>query len=160
MPVTPTKRRRIESPPKPTSLPSRHGETTSSVAGEVTGTATFRMALIGPTPTRPSSPGSLPPSRTRNSRIDAAEPPSTPRRSHRLQTSNSNAASSTRSSASATVVSFYSASMCLPPVTPLTRPCKRFYPVFVDQQQWVAKDPKVERMWVDAVAHRTHVVSL
>ncbi|KAI6156524.1 hypothetical protein EDD17DRAFT_1704150 [Pisolithus thermaeus] len=142
MPETPTKRRRIESPTKPTSLPFRRGETTSSVAGEDAGTAAFRMALTGPTPTRPSSPGNLPvlsPSRTRSSRTDAAEPPSTPRRSHRLKTSNSNVASPMRSSASTTV---------------------RFYPVFVDQQQWVAKGPKVERIWADAVAHRTHMVGL
>ncbi|KAI6100327.1 hypothetical protein F5141DRAFT_1141761 [Pisolithus sp. B1] len=160
---TPTKRRRIESPTKPTSLPFRRGETTSSVAGEDAGTAALRMALTGPTPTRPSSPGNLPvlsPSRTRSSRTDAAEPPSTPRRSHRLKTSNSNVASPMRSSASATVVSTPSTSTCLPPVPPLTHPCKRFYPVFVDQQQWVAKGPKVERIWADAVAHRTHMVGL
>ncbi|KAI6116546.1 hypothetical protein EDD16DRAFT_1482420 [Pisolithus croceorrhizus] len=163
MPETLTKRRRIESPTKPTSLPFMRGETMSSVAGEDASTAAFRMALTGPTPTRPSSPGNLPvlsPSRTRSSRTDAAGPPSTPRRSRRLQTSNSNVPSPTRSFASATVVSTPFTSTCLPPVPPLTLPRKRFYPVFVDQQQWVVKDPKVERMWADAVAHRTHMVGL
>ncbi|KAI6096690.1 hypothetical protein EDD17DRAFT_39040 [Pisolithus thermaeus] len=159
----PTKRRRIESPTKLTSLPLRGGETTSSVAGEDAGTATLPMALTGPTPTRPSSPGNLPvlsPSRTRSSRTDATGPPSTPRRSRRLHTSNSNVPSPTRSSASAAVASTSSTLTCLPPVPPVTHPCKWFYPVFVDQQQWVAKDPKVERMWADAVAHRTHMVDL
>ncbi|KAI6094937.1 hypothetical protein EDD16DRAFT_1528872 [Pisolithus croceorrhizus] len=156
MPETPTKRRRIESPTKPTSLPFGGGETTSSVAGEDAGTAVFPMALTGLTPARPSSPGNLPvlsPSRTRSSRTDAAGPPWTPRRSHRLQTSNSSVPSPTRSPASATVVSTPSASTCLPPMPPLTHPHKRFYAVLAEQQQWVAKDPKAERMWADAVAH-------
>ncbi|KAI6095882.1 hypothetical protein EDD16DRAFT_1716957 [Pisolithus croceorrhizus] len=60
MPETPTKRRRIESPTKPTPSPFRRGETNSSVAGEDVGTAAFQMAPRGPTPTRPSSPGNLP----------------------------------------------------------------------------------------------------
>ncbi|KAI6094934.1 hypothetical protein EDD16DRAFT_1681792 [Pisolithus croceorrhizus] len=153
MPETPTKRRRIESPTKPTSLPFRGGETTSSVAGEDAGTAVFPMALTGPTPARPSSPGNLP-------LTDAAGPPWTPRRSHRLQTSNSSVPSPTRSPASATVVSTPSASTCLPPMPPLTLPRKRFYAVLAEQQQWVAKDPKAEKMWADAVARRTHMVGL
>ncbi|KAI6100871.1 hypothetical protein EDD16DRAFT_1652193 [Pisolithus croceorrhizus] len=163
MPETPTKRRRVESPTKPTSLPFGGGETTSSVAGEDAGTAVFPMALTGPTPARPSSPGNLPvlsPSRTRSSRTDAAGPPWTPRRSHRLQTSNSSVPSPTRSPASATVVSTPSTLTCLPPMPPLTHPHKRFYAVLAEQQQWVAKDPKDERMWADAVAHRTHMVDL
>ncbi|KAI5985859.1 hypothetical protein EDD15DRAFT_2300439 [Pisolithus albus] len=159
LPETPTKRRRIESPTKSTSSPFKRGETTSSVPGEDNSTAAFRKALAGPS--SGNSPV-LPPSRLRDSRTDTAELPSTPRRSHRLQTSNTSAASPTRSSTStsAAVVSTPSTSAGLPPAPPPTQPRKRFYPVFVDQQQWVAKDPKVERMWADAAAHRTHMVGL
>lgn len=166
LPETPTKRRRIASPTKSALSPFKRGETKSSVPGEDDSTAAYRTALTGPTPAHPPSPGNppvLPPSRTRDSRTDTVELPSTPRRSHRLQTSNSSTASPTRSSTStsaAVLVSTLSTSTGFPPAPSLTQPRKRFYPVFVDQQQWVAKDPKVERMWADAAAHRTHMIGL
>ncbi|KAF9221077.1 hypothetical protein BS17DRAFT_785878 [Gyrodon lividus] len=39
-------------------------------------------------------------------------------------------------------------------------PRRRFRPVFLEQQQWCARDPKVERMWVDAEMHRDKMTEL
>ncbi|KAI6145278.1 hypothetical protein BKA82DRAFT_7261 [Pisolithus tinctorius] len=161
-PETPTKRRRIESPAKSC---LRRGLTTSPVADEDASLAAFQAALAGSTPaqSRPSSPRNLPvfPSpRARGTRTDTAEQPSTPRRSHRLQASHSDNASPTRSTTSAVVAKTPFPSAHLPPAQPSTHPHKRFCPIFVDQQQWVAKDPKIARMWADAVAHRTRMVDL
>ncbi|KAI6004503.1 hypothetical protein F5J12DRAFT_837469 [Pisolithus orientalis] len=162
VPETPTKKRRIGSPTKPS---LRCGMTLSSVTHEDASPAAFRTALTGPalTRSRPSSPRdprAFPSPRTPSTRTDAAEPPSTPRQSNGLQASNLDNASPAQSPTSAVVTSTPSTSTHLPPAQPLTHPRKRFYPIFMDQQQWVAKDPKVERIWADAAAHRTHMIEL
>ncbi|KIM59826.1 hypothetical protein SCLCIDRAFT_125474 [Scleroderma citrinum Foug A] len=40
------------------------------------------------------------------------------------------------------------------------RPRRRYYPVFLDQQQWLARDQRVERIWADAVTHCSQMVEL
>ncbi|KAI6037505.1 hypothetical protein EDC04DRAFT_2702894 [Pisolithus marmoratus] len=162
VPETPTKKRRIESPSKPSLVPLKRGQTTSPVAGKDISLAAFRAALMGPTPvqSQPPSPKNSPLSRTRGSRNDTTELPSTPRRSHRLQASTSDIASPTRSPTAATVGLTSSTSSRLPPAPSLTHPHKRFLPIFLDQQQWAAKDPKIVKMWGDAAAHRTHMTDL
>ncbi|KAH7890666.1 hypothetical protein F5I97DRAFT_1837509 [Phlebopus sp. FC_14] len=38
--------------------------------------------------------------------------------------------------------------------TRTTQQRRRFRPVYIDQQQWLSRDPKVERIWRDAERHR------
>jgi len=40
------------------------------------------------------------------------------------------------------------------------RPRRRYYPVFLDQQQWLARDQRVERIWADAATHCSNMVEL
>jgi hypothetical protein len=37
---------------------------------------------------------------------------------------------------------------------------KRFRPVFLDQQQWRSRDPKLAKIWDAAVEHRTRMMEL
>jgi hypothetical protein len=39
-------------------------------------------------------------------------------------------------------------------------PRRRFRPIFLEQQQWCARDPKVERMWADAAMHRDKMIKI
>ncbi|KIJ19489.1 hypothetical protein PAXINDRAFT_69471 [Paxillus involutus ATCC 200175] len=39
-------------------------------------------------------------------------------------------------------------------------PRRRFRPIFLEQQQWCARDPKVERMWADAAMHRDKMTEI
>ncbi|KAI6157007.1 hypothetical protein BKA82DRAFT_142420 [Pisolithus tinctorius] len=137
VPETLTKKCRIESPTKPS---LRHGMTLSSVPHEDASIAAFQTALAGPALARPQ--------------------PSSPRDPPAFPSPRTHNASPTQSPTSAAMTSTPSTSTHLPPVQPLTHPRKRFYPIFMDQQQWVAKDPKVERIWADAVAHWTHMIEL
>ncbi|KIK95364.1 hypothetical protein PAXRUDRAFT_389020 [Paxillus rubicundulus Ve08.2h10] len=46
----------------------------------------------------------------------------------------------------------------LSPTRPAPR--RRFRPVFFEQQQWCARDPKVERMWTNAAMHRDKMIEI
>ncbi|KAF8128158.1 hypothetical protein EV363DRAFT_434615 [Boletus edulis] len=139
-PETPTKKRRVDnaSPTKPgTSIsPAKR----SSAAD----TAAFHAALK-------SSPIKLPIVQERES-LGAG--PSTPRRPRHAKV------------AEAAVTPVQADSQSSPSrsqgqVSP-TRPAvrRRFRPVFLEQQQWCAMDPKVERMWAAAEALRDKMVEL
>ncbi|KAF9231377.1 hypothetical protein BU15DRAFT_56206 [Melanogaster broomeanus] len=144
-PETPTKKRRVDSlsPTKPsagTSSARRLAEPQPAAM------AAFHAAASGSTPKQP---------RTKNAPKQApvgdvsASPdvgPSTPHRPH------------TRSTAMPMPVDHHlspSRSQVQAQPSP-TRPAprRRFRPVFLDLQQWCARDPKVERMWADIEMHR------
>jgi len=82
--------------------------------------------------------------------------PSTPRcpRTLRPSTSTMNVGSPAKSSVVATpTCSALQASASV-------RPRRRYYPVFLGQQQWLARDQRVEWIWADAATHCSKMVEL
>ena len=163
-PATPTKKRRIDSPAKVT---ARAGTATSPrkrttrATDEDTAMAAFHAAITGQashvsSPSRPPQPvPSLPRLLNTHTTPDDADL-STPRRPRtlRLSTSAMNVGSPTKSSVAATPTrSALQASAS-------ARPRRRYYPVFLDQQQWLARDQRVERIWADAATHCPKMVEL
>lgn len=137
---TPTKKRRVDSssPTKP-----RTSSSPAKRSSAVT-TAAFHAALKG-------SPAKLPV--WQESGLPSAGP-STPRRRHHVKvaeviTTPIQADSQLSPSCSQGQIS---------PTRPAIR--RRFRPVFLEQQQWCARDPKVERIWAAAETLRDKMVEL
>ncbi|OJA15760.1 hypothetical protein AZE42_05344 [Rhizopogon vesiculosus] len=140
LPETPSKRRRVESPSKPGPSGSSAKRTT---APQGTTTA-FELAMKGastPRHERQKSafstggshspmPGPSTPRRTRTHPPRPAEEPD------------------------AMEADEQRVETAEPPVR------KRFRPVFLDQQQWCSQDPKLVKIWDDAVEHRTQMMRL
>ena len=139
-PETPTKKRRVD-PSSPTKL-----RTSSSPAkrSSAVATAAFHAALKG-------SPTKLPAGQASES---SGAGPSTPRRPLRAKVAevavtpvqDDSQPSPSRSQGQAL------------PTRPAVR--RRFRPVFLEQQQWCARDPKVEQIWAVAKKIRDEMVEL
>jgi len=162
-PATPTKKRRIDSPANvagrgTATSPRKH---TTRATDEDTAMAAFHAAITGQisnvsSPARPAHPvPSLPRLLNTHTTPDDADL-STPRRPRTLRpsTSTTNVGSPMKSSVAATPTrSALQASAS-------ARPRRRYYPVFLDQQQWLARDQRVERIWADAATHCSKMVEL
>jgi len=137
---TPTKKRRVDSssPTKP-GTGSSPAKRSSAVA-----TAAFRTALKG-------SPAKLPV--WQESGLSSAGP-STPRRPHHVKVAEITATPVQADSQLSPSRSQGQISPTRPPVR------RRFRPVFLEQQQWCARDPKVERIWAAAETLRDKMVEL
>ncbi|KAG0697229.1 hypothetical protein DFH29DRAFT_1003894 [Suillus ampliporus] len=146
LPETPTKRRRIESPAKlgasvsPTKRRAAPQGATSSIAAfeqAMRGDSTPRHERQKPTLSVAVSSGSHSP----------FPGPSTPRRtrSHPSRPAEDPAAMEVDEQR-------------VEPAEPPVR--KRFRPVFLDQQQWCSRDPKLAKIWDAALEHRTQMMGL
>jgi len=119
--------------------------------------AVFHAAITGPASHAwsPQPVPSLPRLLNTHTTPDDADP-STPRRPRTLRpsTSTMNVGSTAKSSVAVTptrsaLQAFASA-----------RPRRRYYLVFLDQQQWLIRDQRVERIWADAATHCSKMVEL
>ncbi|KIJ59964.1 hypothetical protein HYDPIDRAFT_117867 [Hydnomerulius pinastri MD-312] len=149
-PATPTKKRRIDSlsPSKsrPSASPSKRSQQPAA-----TSVAAFHAALAGEAVSNQNAQTGPQISGNVDWTTDASQNvgPSTPRRPR------------TRSSApSATVATPMEIEQQSSPSRPAARAHRRFRPVYLEQQQWCARDPKVERMWALAVRHRSKMMEL
>ncbi|KAG1729565.1 hypothetical protein EDB19DRAFT_1938373 [Suillus lakei] len=146
LPETPTKRRRVESPSKPGSSvsPTKYTiapqRTTSSIVA-------FEQALRGDSTPHHEQQKSAFFIATSSGSHSPLPGPSTPRRmrSHPSRVTEESAAME---------VDEQRAEPAEPPVR------KRFRPVFLDQQQWCSRDPKLASIWDAAVEHRTGMMKL
>ncbi|KAL4079788.1 hypothetical protein J3A83DRAFT_4212457, partial [Scleroderma citrinum] len=165
-PETPTKKRRIDTP---ASIVGRTGTSISPAkrmratarGNEDAHVAAFHAAMTGQAP-QTSSPAKPPrpvPLLDRVTGIQAfprdaeLSTPTRPR-SLRSATSTTDIDSSAQSPAISTPTR-----SALPASAP-KRPRRRYRPVFLDQQQWLAQDPRVERIWADAATHRSRMIEL
>ena len=160
-PATPTKKRRVDSSANVTSqagIATTPRKRTTRATDEDTAIAAFHAAVTGrasnvSSPARPVPP--LP--RLLGTRTTPGDAdPSTPRRPRTLRpsTSATNIGSPTKSSVAGTPT------RSALPASASARPRRRYYPVFLDQQQWLARDQRVERIWADAVTHCSQMVEL
>ncbi|KAG2133448.1 hypothetical protein BD769DRAFT_1354091 [Suillus cothurnatus] len=146
LPETPTKRRRVESPSKRGASVS---PTKRTIAPQRTilSTTAFEQAIRGDsTPCHEQQKSAVPIAISSDSHSQLPGP-STPRRtrSHPSRLAEESSAMEVDEQRSE-------------PIEPHVR--KRFRPVFLDQQQWCSRDPKLSRIWDDAVEHRTQMMGL
>ena len=163
-PATPTKKCRPDSLANVTGqagIATSPRKRTTRATDEDTTMAAFHAAITDQashvfSPARPAQPV-LPLPRLLNTHTtpDDADS-STPRRPRTLRTSTStmNVGSPAKSSVVATPTrSAFQASVS-------AHPRRRYYPVFLDQQQWFARHQRVERVWADAATHCSNMVEL
>ncbi|KAG1725064.1 uncharacterized protein EDB91DRAFT_1169380 [Suillus paluster] len=143
LPETPTKRRRVElrskpgasvSPTKRTATPQR---TASSIAA-------FEQAIRGDSTPRHEQQKPIFSVAISSDAHSPLPGPSTPRR--------------TRSQPSRLAEDPAAMEVDEQRAEPPVR--KRFRPVFLDQQQWCSRDPKLAKIWDAAVEHRTRMMGL
>jgi len=164
-PVTPTKKRSIDSPANVTGragVATSPRKRTTRATDEDTAMAAFHAAITGQashvsSPARRAQPvpSLLRLLNTHTTTPDDADP-STPRRPRTLcpSTSTMNVDSPAKSSVVATPTrSALQASASV-------RPRRQYYPVSLDQQQWLARDQRVEWIWADAATHCSKMVEL
>jgi len=161
-PATPTK---IDSPANVTGqagVATSPRNRTTRATDEDTAMAAFHAAITGQashvsSPARPAQPepSLLRLLNTYTTTPDDADP-STPRRPRTLRpsTSTMNVDSPAKSSVVATPT------RSALQVSASVRPWRRYYPVFLGQQQWLARDQRVEWIWTDAATHCSKMVEL
>lgn len=148
LPETPSKKRRIESPTKNLDDPhllispakqasTRRGQGAKSIFQETT-TIWTEQNITTPKKPFPRSPALA-------SNLPLAK-----------QTSPSHQPTSYPTEARSTSIATAHPS----PSVPRHARQRRYYPVFLDQQQWLARDQKVERTWREAEMHRTKMAEL
>jgi len=160
-PATPTKKRRIDSPANVTGragIATSPRKRTMRATDEDAATAAFHAAITSRASHAwpPQPPPSLPRLLDTHTTPDDADPltPRRPRRTLRPSISTMNGGSPAKSSAAATPTrSALQASAS-------AHPRRRYYPVFLDQQQWLARDQRVEWIWADAATHCSNMVEL
>ncbi|KAG1900399.1 uncharacterized protein F5891DRAFT_1033865 [Suillus fuscotomentosus] len=147
LPETPTKRRRVESPSKPSGsvlTPAKRTRAPQSATHSVTA---FEQAVRGDSTPRHEQQKSAFPIAVSIGSHSSLPGPSTPRRS-RNQPSRLVEESATME------VDEQRSAPAGPPVR------KRFRPVFLDQRQWCSRDPKLAKIWDAAIEHRTRMMGL
>ncbi|KAG2142374.1 hypothetical protein DEU56DRAFT_911077 [Suillus clintonianus] len=166
LPETPTKRRRVESPSKSGARPKRI--TTPQETGSTTA---FELAMRGDsssTPRREHPKSAFGISITGSGGSHSTLPfagPSTPRRT-RPHTSTSRLGGEPTSMPTPTAVSMevdeQQAEIEIEKETEPAQPPvrNRFRPVFLDQQQWCSRDPRLAKIWDAAVEHRVQMMGL
>ncbi|KIK41596.1 hypothetical protein CY34DRAFT_107261 [Suillus luteus UH-Slu-Lm8-n1] len=146
LPETPTKRRRIESPSKLGASVSPTKRTISLQRATPSITA-FEQAMRGDLTPRLQQQKPDFSIATYNVSHSPLPGPSTPRRTR-------NHPSILAEESAEMEVDEQRAEPAEPPVR------KRFRPVFLDQQQWCSRDPKLAKIWDAAVEHRTRMMEL
>jgi hypothetical protein len=143
LPETPTKRRRIESPSKhgASVLPTKR---TISLQRATPSITAFEQAMRGDFTPRLQQQKPDFSIATYNVSYSPLPGPSTPRR--------------TRNHPS--ILAEESAAMEVDEQRAEPAVRKRFRPVFLDQQQWCSRDPKLAKIWDAAVEHRTRMMDL
>jgi hypothetical protein len=139
-PETPSKKRRVQSPSKPGPSVSPTKRVTAS-QGATSSTAAFELAMKGVSTPRHERQKSI------GGTHSPLPGPSTPRRT-RTRTSRP------AEEPEAMEVDEQPVEAPEPPVR------RRFRPVFLDQQQWCSRDPKLSKTWDAAVEHRTQMMRL
>ncbi|KAG2352594.1 hypothetical protein BDR07DRAFT_1615638 [Suillus spraguei] len=146
LPETPTKRRRVESPSKlgasisPTKRTMAPQRTTHSITP-------FEQAIRGNSTPRHEQQQLAFPIAISGGPHSPLPGPSTPRR--------------TRNYPSRLVEESAAMEVNQQRLEPAELPVrKRFRPVFLDQQQWRSRDPKLAKIWDAAVEHRTQMMRL
>jgi len=147
-PETPTKKRRIGD--GPSSADRMRTRSSSPNKCTTASTTAFHTALKGSSPAKPPVAQQPP-----------VAGPSTPRRPRYATASDVTATPVHATSRPSTLPSSSpsrSQGQTTPARPPPTR--RRFRPVFLEQRQWCARDPKVERMWAAAETLRDEMVEL
>ena len=166
-PATPTrKKRRTDASVNVTGqagvdlFPTKRTTRATSRDNEDACVAAFHAAITGQTSqvsSQAKTPRPVPPLphvlNTRATLGDAG--PSTPRRPRTIRPSSSTVNIDSPTKSSVAVTPTHSVRTSAP-----ARLRRRYYPVFLDQQQWLARDQKVERIWADAAVHRSEMVNL
>ncbi|KAF8840461.1 hypothetical protein BDN67DRAFT_996764 [Paxillus ammoniavirescens] len=152
-PETPTrKKRRID-----TSSPTKPSASTSSAKRSHQSTpaamAAFHAAMSGSIPKLPRIQNGQAPLGNDSASQEAG--PSTPHRPRTRATNLHTAVASMQVDEQL----LPSRSQALPSPT-RHAPRRRFRPVFLEQQQWCARDPKVERMWAEAATHQDKMIEI
>ena len=163
-PAMPTKKRRVDSSANVTSqvgIATTPRKRTMRATDEDMAMAAFHTAVTGrasniSSPARPPQP--VPPlPHLLNTRITPGDAdPSTPRRSHTLHPSASITNVGSPAKSSVTVTPTCSALQA----SASAHPRQQYYPIFLDQEQWLARDQRVQRIWADAGTHCSQMIKL
>ncbi|KAG1823777.1 uncharacterized protein BJ212DRAFT_1326654 [Suillus subaureus] len=146
LPETPTKRRRVGSPSKPGASVSPRKRTMAPQRTTPSITA-FEQAIRGDSASCHEQQKSAFSIATSSGSHSPFPGPSTPRHTRSYP-------SRPAEELAAMEVDEQRSEHAEPPVR------KRFRPVFLDQQQWCSRDPKLAKIWDAAVEHRTQMMGL